>query len=198
MLLKLLQKAPAKEVKNLPEKELKKEVKVENQIPAINWEDPTQKISKYFTVKEALYLPSWNCYHVPTEEEKTNILFMAKKMDIVREFLNAPINIHCWIRPDKVNCVGFDPKTVKADTPAKQAALAALDYNAFVGGAKASMHRIGSAVDWSAKNIKCDDARTKLIPKLEEYDLRMEDLKGSNWVHLDCRKPINNVRFFKP
>ena len=37
------------------------------------------KISKYFTWKEALLLPSWGICHEPTEEEKAAIIKMAKK-----------------------------------------------------------------------------------------------------------------------
>lgn len=152
--------------------------------PQIDWTNPAQKISKYFTVKEALYLPSWSILHIPSEEEKLNILKMAEKMDLVREFIGSPVSVHVWIRPGSVN----QPSSPRHGQ----------DYNAFIKGAPKSAHKIGSAVDWSVKGTSCDDIRTKLIPKLEEYDLRMEDLKGSNWVHLDCVKPFNNVRFFKP
>lgn len=165
----------------------------------IDWTNPKAKVSKYFTVKEVCYLPSWNCLHIPTEEEKTNIIKMAEKMDIVREFLGKPINTHCWLRPGLVNCPTFDPTTVKPNTDAKKAALAALDYNAYVGGAKRSAHKLALAVDFDCGE-SCDDTRSKLEPKLEEYNMRMEQMPGGTWVHLDMydKSVSGGIRFFKP
>lgn len=179
---------------NLPAKETPiKETKVE-----INWLDPKAKVSKYFTVKEALWLPSWNCLHSPTEEEKANIIKMGAKMDIVREFLGKPINTHCWLRPGKVNCSTFDPKTIKTNDPIKQAALDALDYNAFVKGAKRSAHKFALGVDFDCGE-DCSETRKKLLAKLEAFDMRMEDIEGP-WVHLDIypKETSGGVRFFKP
>jgi hypothetical protein len=171
--------------------------------PEIDWTNPKAKISKYFTVKEALYLPSWNIYHTPTEAEKNNILKTAKAMDRAREFLGMGITVTVWIRPSKVNCPEFDPKTVVVSDKdprraAKLKALNNLDYNAFVGGAKSSAHITGDAVDWVTK-ITADKARELLKPKLEEFELCMENLPGSNWVHTDTRPPRTSTgRFFKP
>lgn len=168
----------------------------------IDWTNPKAKISKHFTVKEACWLPSWSAMHQPSDQEKVNILKMAETMDKIRELVNAPINIHCWIRPGKANCQvdlakvqwSKDPTTKKA----QEAAVAALDYNTFVKGARASRHRTGEATDWSAVGMKCDDVRDKLKPKLEEFGIRVEDLPGSSWVHTDIGQPFNGVRFFKP
>ncbi len=162
----------------------------------INWFNPAEKISKYFTVREALWLPSWSAIHQPSEAEKAEILKTAQVMDKVREFIGKPITVHCWLRPGKLVCPAFDPKTVKPDTPAKVAALAALDYNAYVGGATSSSHKTGKAVDWDCGE-DCDETRKKLLPKLAELGLRMEDLPGSSWVHNDTSPPNPN-RFFKP
>lgn len=149
---------------------------------SIDWSNPKSKISKYFTVKEALWLPSWGVMHMPSEEEKANILKHAVKMDLIREFLNAPINVHCWIRPVLNN-------------PSSK--YHGQDYNAFVKGAKNSSHRVGLATDYSASGLNCDDVRAKLEPKLEEWGLRMENLSGSNWVHVDSA-PVISTRYFKP
>lgn len=156
---------------------------VQEKAPEINWLDPKAKISKYFTVKEALYLPSWQVMHIPSESEKANILKMAAKMDRVRELMNNfPISVHVWIRP-VLNQPGH-PKHGQ-------------DYNTFIKGAKNSAHKTGEAVDWSIKGEDCDKLRIALLIKLEELELRMEDLPGSNWIHLDCR-PVVGKRFFKP
>lgn len=171
--------------------------------PMINWNDRKAKVSKYFTVHEATFLPSWNTYHLPSEEEKANIVKMALAMDKVRDLL-GPISVHIWIRPKKANTPSsFDPKAVKiaaADPKraVKEKALAELDYNTFIGGAKQSPHIRGLGVDWHAQ-VTCDEARAKLLPKLEELGMCMEDLPGSNWVHTDILGPRGNTgRFFKP
>ena len=51
----------------------------------MDWTNPKTKISKYFTVHEATYLPSWKIYHTPSEAEKTEIVKLAQVMDIIRE-----------------------------------------------------------------------------------------------------------------
>lgn len=151
----------------------------------INWTDPKAKISKYFTVHECLYLPSWECYHIPSEEEKKNILEMAQKMDLVREYLGNPIIVHVWIRPKIVN----NPKSK----------YHAKNYNAAVGGAPGSAHPEGKAVDFHVAKMMCSEVRTVLVTKLKEFDIRMEDVDSEGWVHLDCRQPPpKKNRYFKP
>jgi hypothetical protein len=148
---------------------------------AIDWTDPCAKISNHFSVKEALWLPSWGCMHNPSEAEKEEILRTAAKMDVVREFVGSPINVHCWIRPVLNN-------------PASP--YHGQDYNAHVGGAHNSAHKYGKAVDWDCGR-DCDAVRADLEPKLEEWDLRMERMPGGNWVHLDTNLPNPN-RYFNP
>src|SRR5690606_2229521 len=92
----------------------------------IDWKNPAAKISKHFTVKEACWLPSWGVMHIPSEDEKKNILFMAGKMDLVRDFLQKAVKIHVWIRPVLNN---------------PDSKYHGQDYNAFVKGAKASAHK---------------------------------------------------------
>lgn len=148
----------------------------------IDWSNPKCKISKYFTVKEALFLPSWGIMHTPSEEEKTNIIKLANKMDMVRELFNSAISVHCWIRPILNN-----PNSKYHNQ----------DYNAFVNGAKKSAHKLGKAIDFHISNISCDDVRTTLISRLEEFGIRMENIPGGTWVHIDCDDVITE-RYFKP
>jgi hypothetical protein len=150
--------------------------------PGIDWTDPSAKISKHFTVKEALWLPSWQVMHIPSEEEKSNILEQAKKMDMVRDFLSVGLNVHCWLRP-----VLNNPTSLHHGQ----------DYNAFVKGAKNSAHKIGKATDYDAQGLNCDNVRAELEPKLEEFGIRMERLDHSNWVHNDCA-PVIAKRYFVP
>lgn len=145
---------------------------------------PEDKISKFFTYKEFLWLPQWNrmgdASDGLTDEVLDRLKAMAQKMDLVREFLGAPIRVHVAWRPT--------------------------EYNKLVKGAKASTHLaasgIDAAVDFSVKGMTCDEVKKKILDanKLEEWDLRMEDNgAGANWVHLDTRKPAEGrPRFFKP
>jgi hypothetical protein len=148
----------------------------------IDWTNPKAKISKYFIVKEALYLPSWQALHIPSKVEQENILKLAEKMDLVREFIKSTISVHCWIRPVLNN-------------PASP--YHGQDYNAHVKGAPGSSHKTGLAVDWSCIGSNCDDLRKFLIGKLAEWDLRMEDLPKSTWIHLAADYKTGNY-FFKP
>jgi hypothetical protein len=152
--------------------------------PELDWNNPDSKISKYFTVKEALYLPSWDVMHIPSQDEKNNILKHAQNMDKIREFLGAPINVHCWIRPILNN-----PQSIHHGE----------DYNALVKGAKNSSHKYGLATDYDAKGLNCDNVRTSLEPKLEGFGLRMEKMRGGNWVHNDSSEvPVGGNRYFIP
>ncbi len=173
-----------------PEPELKSEPpksqEPTKQAPAssIDWNNPKAKISKHFTVHEALWLPSWSVYHTPSEVEKASILRLASAMDKVRDLIEAPIRVHVWIRPVRLN--------------APSHSMHGQNYNAFVKGASSSAHRYGKAVDWSSSGISCDELRSKLVSKLEEFKLCMEDLPGSSWVHNDAFLPRKTGRFFKP
>lgn len=151
-------------------------------MPNIDWSNPESKISNHFTVKEACYLPSWKVMHNPSEAEKQNILKQAAKMDLIRDFLGAPINVHCWIRP-VLNCPGSE--------------YHGRDYNAFVHGAKNSAHKIGLATDYDAQGMNCDNVRSELEPKLEQWQIRMERMPGGKWIHNDCA-PVICHAYFNP
>lgn len=145
---------------------------------SIDWTKGTDKVSKYFTVHEALWLPTWN--RLATEDEltditKSNLIQVFKIMDVIREHFALPIIVHCALRPGK--------------------------YNKLVGGALNSTHMFGMAVDFHIKNTSCDLVRARLLTTdmLSTLKIRMEDLPGSSWVHIDTRKPSDEARrFFKP
>lgn len=176
---------PAQPPPKQEEPKAQEPVKQQQPTPAgINWLDPKARISKHFTVHEALWLPSWSVYHVPSEVEKASILQLASAMDRVRDFIGSPIRVHVWIRPSSLNSPGHP--------------MHGQNYNAFVKGAPGSAHRYGKGIDWSSPGVSCDDLRAKLLPKLEEFKLCMEDLPGSSWVHNDIFLPRKTGRFFKP
>lgn len=135
-------------------------------------------ISKYFTWKEATFLPRWN--RTASEEELTaevrnNLIVLFSKMDSIRAHFGKPIHVH----------VAYRPKV----------------YNALVGGASNSSHLYGLAVDFHVNGMDCDAARKSILDAelLESLNLRMECNPGSNWVHIDAREvPHGGSRYFNP
>ena len=153
----------------------------------IDWSNPKQMISKYFSVREALWLPKWSRLAAPGDGFNDGVAsailtFARLDMDRVREFIGVPIRVHCWYRPAR--------------------------YNQEIGGAPHSSHRCEfgySACDWDAiidSNLdigsNCDLLRSKLMGILEDFGLRMEDNgPKSPWIHLD-NAPVKTKRFFNP
>lgn len=155
----------------------------------VNWADPKSKISKYFTVGEAIQLREWkrlaNESDGLTEKVKENLYNIFQKMDTIREFIGKPIFVRSAYRPSA--------------------------YNVAIGGAAQSAHMADKeygAVDWwtdadgdgDKDGEDCDKLKELLMPKLKEWGLRMEDNgKGARWIHVD-NKPVppgGNI-FFKP
>lgn len=161
---------------------------VPTQYDQVNWSDPSSKIAKYFTVKDAIMLREWNRLGNETDGldliVKKNLFGVFQKMDIIREFLGVPVFIKSAWRPSA--------------------------YNVAIGGAIQSAHMANTeygAVDFwcdidgdGAKNGKdCDDIKAKLMPNLEGWGLRMENNGvGATWVHVDTKPVAGGHRFFKP
>jgi len=153
----------------------------------VDWEDKNYKIVPHFRIHELLWLPSWRVYHIPSEEEKIELIKTAEAMEKIRIFLDMPISIHCWIRPVKTNAPGT--KWHKKN------------YNKFIGSkSKQSAHIYGKAVDFHVHGHQgpeeCAKIRRKLFPKLEEWNIRMENIYGG-WIHID-RNPVGINRFYIP
>lgn len=142
----------------------------------IDWTSLSCPVSKYFSVSECLYLPQWN--RIATEADglndtiKNNLIKLCIKLDVVRDFFNRPMMVHSMYRPQA--------------------------YNDLIGGAKGSAHIEGLACDFHISEMICDEARGLILPHLEEWGMRMEDLPGAGWCHLDLREPGPGGRFFKP
>jgi len=153
----------------------------------VNWEDKNALIAPHFRVHEALWLPSWRIYHIASDEEKAEIVKIASAMELLRELFEAPINIHCWIRPLSVNAPNTDYHEK--------------NYNRAIGShSKKSAHIFGRAVDFHITGRQgpeeCAKARELILPHLEEWNVRMEEINGG-WIHID-NYPVRNNRFFKP
>lgn len=123
--------------------------------------------------REVLHLPRLGLYaHPENDAVLNNLILVCQKLDRVREILgNEPLIITS----------GYRPKY----------------YNEKIGGAKTSQHMEGAAVDFVHKSKPADECRSILLPHLDQLKIRMEDLPGSGWVHIDV-KLTNGKRFFKP
>ena len=147
-------------------------------VDPIDWTNPSSKVSKYFTVKEALYLPTWNRMANDkdglNDEIKTNLVALFAKMDLIRDFFGVAVLVHCAYRPE--------------------------EYNKLIGGAPKSAHKIGKGCDFHVESLNCDFARDKIILAglLDRLELRMESKPKSNWVHVDMYPPSvsGGKRFF--
>lgn len=158
----------------------------------IDWSDGGCKISRHFTVRHAIWLPSWKRLATRddglNEDAKAALVQFFAIMDEVKGVLGLPIVVHCAFRP--------------------------VEYNKLVGGAPSSMHiarRLASgalvaACDFSAEltgatpgGQACDRIRKRLLLDLDRLGLRMENKPESEWVHLDNKPaPGPGWRYFKP
>ena len=78
------------------------------EINDIIWTDETVHITPHFTVRDALYLPTWkrlaNQSDGLNDQIKENIIQLFNKMETVREYFgNIPINVHVTYRPPAYN-----------------------------------------------------------------------------------------------
>lgn len=174
----------------------------------VDWSKPTSKLSENFSVKEAIYLPSWFASHVPSEEEKIAILGIAEKVTKAITLLESKIgkqlyvNVHAWMRPGKANI----PGSKWNDQDYNRYIYETQVWTSLTAEEKAkktvpnSPHKTGHAIDFHIVGFEgkegCNKIREMLLPHLEELGLRMENLEGG-WIHLDDLSVVNN-RFFKP
>ena len=150
----------------------------------IDWTNPAEKITPHFTVKDALWLPTWG--RLANESDglddtiKANLIQTCEIMERIRVILGVPINVNCMYRPK--------------------------NYNAIIPGAAAhSAHVEGLACDYEANLgmgdlvANCNEARKILLPCLEQFQIRMENKPDGNWVHNDLRPvPAGGHRYFIP
>lgn len=151
----------------------------------INWKDTGYNVSRFFTVREAIYSSRLGRLMDErdglTDHVKEQIVRLGDKLDLVHEFIGLPMIVHSWYRP--------------------------FDLNKLVGGSKGSKHMcLGdySAIDFhchvqgtKSNEEACDILRASLEPKLEEWGLRMEKLPGADWIHLDSAEVVF-LRYFRP
>ena len=123
----------------------------------------------YFKWSELLFLNDWDVFVFPTPSQYNNILNFMPQIEKVRTFLGVKMIVTSMLRPR--------------------------EYNKQIKGSRKSLHMEGRAIDFMCTDL--DLNTIKLKPKLEEFNLRMEDHNG-NWIHLDNALPGKTGRFFKP
>ena len=139
----------------------------------INWSDPNFNITPHFTVGEAITLHNWN--RLATKDDgfvPIDIIQTCEMMEKIRDFLGCAINVHCMYRSSA--------------------------YNLEIGSLEHDVHSLSMACDWDASpTLSIEETKEKLIPKLEEFDIRME--KGTTtWIHTDWRMAGPSGRYFTP
>ena len=156
--------------------------------------DPKAKISKYFTFKEALWLPSENRMASEADGVDEKILASLKKlfskMDEVRELLGKPIMVHITFRTMAYHLGIYAKKN------AERVSQGLPELKVPMGSA----HLSGDACDFHAVGMTCDEVVAALKPELEQLEMRMENNGlGASWVHLDTRPVgVSGKRFFLP
>ena len=149
----------------------------------LDWNNIDSGVSRYFTVKETIWLPSWGRQATLLDglntDVQANIVAHAVRMDAVRAWFGRAIHVHCWYRPPV--------------------------YNSQVHGVPGSAHLEGLATDFDVAGLTCPQAVRMILEGnlLEVLELRMEDNATSqdpepDWIHLDSREPGPGGRFFKP
>lgn len=122
-----------------------------------------RKISRYFTLKEALnsnVAKKYRIQNIPSNSEYKNIIYTAGRMDEVRRALKTRIYVTSWYRNKKVN------KKVR--------------------GSKNSYHRKGLAVDFKIKG-KAKYIRKRLDKARVSYD-QLIYYPRQNRVHISFKK----------
>jgi len=125
-----------------------------------------------FKWKEALLCPQWGVHVIPTKVQYYNLIKMFKKLQLIRDYLGRPITVTSGLRP--------------------------VVYNKLIGGARFSAHKLGLAVDFVVKGMKPDRVRREIKKLMNEYQFRIEDLRGSSWIHIDDRWVFEGRNYFKP
>lgn len=156
------------------------------------WSNPEAKISKYFTWREALWLPELGRMADETDgltdEILDNLKVLFHKMDIVREYFGSPIIVHVCFRSMQYHIDLY--KRIND----KRKAQGLPEQHVPMGSA----HLKGKAVDFHIKGISIADAQKKIVDekKLDEWVMRMER-DTATWIHLDINPVGPSGRFFK-
>lgn len=127
-----------------------------------------------FTWGRALYLQRWNIHVFPPSSVRKNIELVALKLERICQDFNKNAFITSWYRPES--------------------------YNTIIGGSQQSMHMHGGAIDFYLEGESPNRTRELLVPKLEEYQIRLENRPNSSWCHIDIKNISETFgsRYFLP
>lgn len=148
----------------------------------IDWTNGADKVSRYFRVREALWLPKWNRMASESDglnaDAKAGLTEIFDLMDQVRDLLGVPLIVHCAFRPEKYNllvngAVNSYHKARVIMIEGKRYLVGAVDFH--------------PAFDGLSVPAACDRGKEILRPELDRLGLRMElNGDGAAWIHLDC------------
>lgn len=122
------------------------------------------KISKYFSEKESVTSVTGEklkIKNIPTQIEKSNILYVASRMDLIRDYLKVPLLVLSWFRSEELNIA--------------------------VKGSKTSAHRFGLAVDIYSLKMSSKEIYNKLIAAQKKEIIQFDQLiyyPKQNFVHI--------------
>lgn len=157
----------------------------------IDWTNPSDKVSQYFSVNEAIYLPRWDRMANETDglddNAKTGLVNLFEKMDQIRELLGVPIIVHVGFRSVSYNLLvnGAADSSHIARMLDSGICIAACDFHPLLSGL--------------TQGEKCDKGRVIIEPYLESLGLRIENNPPmAPWIHLDSRPVLNGARIFNP
>ena len=102
---------------------------------------------------------------VPILEVFENALRIGELIQLLRDELKQPINVHCWVRQPK--------------------------HNKRVAGAKLSAHLNGLAIDFDVKNMTSEQTRAYI--KAMRLPVRVE-AETDGWVHIDLSSYVVNFK----
>lgn len=147
----------------------------------IDWTNGADKVSRYFKVREAIFLKRFNRLANDTDglnaDAKASIIEIFDLMDQVRDLLGVPIIVH-----DAFRSAEYNMRINGAANSYHKARIVMIDGRRhFVGAVDFHPEYSGLTIAQS-----CDKAKNILRPELERLGLRMEKNGiGALWIHLD-------------
>lgn len=147
-----------------------------------------------FAWNDALLIPSWGIYHIPSDEELKNIIELSNRFSPIVKKLGG-IKVSCWIRPTFVNNPEFKE-------------FHGRNYNKFVGSVSlASLHISGRAIDFKPLSGSLTDywnkTRELWLGRMEVKEATIKsgsktsNGKETGWIHIDD-KDYGKPYTFKP
>lgn len=102
---------------------------------------------------------------IPILEVFENALKIGQMIQLLRDELDVPILVHCWVRQ--------------------------IPHNKRVKGAKLSAHINGLAIDFHVVGVTCEQARKYI--KAMRLPVRVE-AETDTWVHIDLSNYVENFK----